>query len=145
LADEFRRTYPATQGYRVFSRGHDRNKAAFGLNEYLYDITVVRVDTVPSATKKAQLEYPVETLWHVECEFNENNSRASIVDFGKLLMSGAQYKLLILPAGGRIERWARAHLNRPRASVGETYLAFVPHPRVWSLDGEQIVKVLQLP
>ena len=133
IADGLRNEFPESEGYRVFSRGYKENKKSFLLSEYLFDVTVIKVAEMNSASGKAKLEFPEETILHVESEFQSNDSRASIVDFGKLLMSAAENKLLILPSGGRIEAWAKQELARiSDKCTGDFYLAFVPHPREWA-------------
>lgn len=145
IATEFKKHFKPTAGYRIFYRGCKDHKAAFKLEEYLYDITIIRTAIVASANEPKQLEYPKDILWHVESELRTNDSRASIVDFGKLLMSAAQNKLMILPAGGKIESWARQHLPRVRSKrIGNMYLAFVPHPRHWNNCKSSVSRVQQL-
>lgn len=141
IAEGFRREYSEDQGYRVFSRGYKGNKRSFLLSEYLFDVTVIKVDEIKSASGRTQLEFPDETILHVESELQSNDSRASIVDFGKLLMSAAKNKLLVLPSGGQIELWAKRELAKvSEKCTGKFYIAFVPHPRGWS-DQKELPEV----
>ena len=145
LAEQFRKN-SKDNDIRVFSKGCYENRSVFKVNEYLYDITVIRTNEVKSVNGHS-LEYPEETLWHVESEFASNNSRESIVDFGKLLMSSAENKLMILPSGRRIEDWAREDLHKIACSknYSTVYFAFVPHPRRWGDKFEKAVTVEKVP
>lgn len=130
----------------VFYRGNPKNHKSFRLQEYLYDITVLKAAKVTSPRGKV-LEYPIETLWHIESEFNASDTRATVIDFGKLQMSAAENLLLILPAGGTIEQWATQSLpGMVRPSGGNFHVCFVPHPGQWnqSFGFQPIVKRLSL-
>lgn len=136
------RHYPQAAGYRVFSKHYEGNTKDFGLNEYLYDVTVIKDGTVVSASGSTELTYPLRTIWHIESEFHKHNSRSSIVDFGKLLMSGAENKLMVLPANTGIEPWALSTLAPlGKAAQGNFSLAFVPHPGAWAEDVTATVRV----
>lgn len=145
LAMEFRRQFNSAEGYRVFSKKFCGNKPDFPIQEYLYDITVVRTKKIKSAVKDICLECPYEILWHIESEFQSSNSRSSILDFGKLLMSGAQERLMVLPSGGSIQRWASGQFRDLRNDTpGKMWLAFVPHPREWRSDSPPTAEVKQI-
>jgi len=144
IADELRRQYPEKSGYRVFSGGYKGNRPEFRLNEYLFDVTVIKTKTVKSASGRTVLKVPQNTLLHIESEFHSRDSRASIVDFGKLTMSAAKNKLLVLPSGGLIEKWAKAELPKLcHDCSGKFFLAFVPHPSEWAGREEPKVQLLR--
>lgn len=131
LAESFRDEYDKI-GYRVFSADYVGNKKDFKLNELLFDISVVGVRTICSASKNKQLVYVECMEWAIESEFQKNNSRASIIDFSKLVMARSKNKLLVLPQSARIKQWALAKLNGAVSfNDANYYLAFVPHPDCW--------------
>ncbi len=145
LAVQLRTHFPERLGYRVFSKDYPGNESTFRLRELLYDITVIRTATILSAVRNIDLEYPSEVLWQIESEFHERDSRASIVDFGKLLMGSAKHKLMILPADGKIEYWARENLPETRNSAsGSMHLCFLPHPANWSHSNRPTATVEKL-
>jgi hypothetical protein len=142
IADELRRRYENDKNIRVFSKGCNSNKSAFKRNEFLFDITVIETSTVPSAKNRKNLEYPKDVIWHIESEFHNSNSRESIIDFSKLLMSVSKNKLMILPAKGEIEKWAKREFpNLDCIKCGNMYLAFIPHPRKWKTLNPDEVKI----
>lgn len=131
IAKEFRQYYKQSESYRVFSRGYYENREEFRLNEYLYDIAVIKTGVVKSVLDN-DLECPQEAIWLIESEFNTKDSRASLIDFGKLVIGSATNKALILPAGGRIEEWAMQHLPKiPAVAKDNWFICFVPHPGEW--------------
>jgi len=143
IASDFRAKFPEAEGYRVFSKGYDKHRSMYKMNEFLFDITVIKAGWIPSASGSTSLEYPLRTLWHIESEFQSNDSKASIVDFGKLLMSAAENKLMILPSGGKIEQWAKENLTRIASEQNAAVqLAFVPHPATWQGNTELFVRVV---
>ena len=142
LAEALRGQYNESDGYRVFSKKYTGNKSEFKIQEFLYDITVVGTRKVLSANGKTWLEYPHEIIWHIESEFHAHDSRESMVDFGKLMMSGAQERLLILPSGENIEEWAKELLFGLRNDTpGSMRLAFLPHPKRWGSSGANDIEV----
>lgn len=130
IAAQLRPLFPEPR-YRVFSKGYEGNQRAFRRNEFLFDVTLVEIATVNSPNGKT-LEYPKRVLFHVESEFHSSNSRESIIDLSKLLMSSATDRLLVLPQGGKIEEWAHNVLTKiEKTGGGSLCIAFVPHPREW--------------
>ena len=68
----------------------------------------------------------------LKVNFKKNNSRASIIDFSKLVMARSKNKLLVLPQSAKIKQWALDKLNGPVSfDDANYYLAFVPHPDCW--------------
>ncbi|MFM5126217.1 hypothetical protein ACEUAE_11905 [Aeromonas veronii] len=131
LAESFRDEYDKLR-YRVFSADYVGNKTDFKLNELLFDISVVGVRTICSASKNKQLVYVECMEWAIESEFQKNNSRASIIDFSKLVMARSKNKLLVLPQSAKIKQWALGKLNGSVSfNDANYYLAFVPHPDCW--------------
>ncbi len=54
---------------RCFTRFDLSNKPDFGVNELLYDISIVRVSDVASAVLKKRLVFITDAVWQVESEF----------------------------------------------------------------------------
>jgi hypothetical protein len=134
LAESFRDEYDKIE-YRVFSADYPGNKSEFKLKELLFDISVVSVKSICSASKNKQLAYVESMEWAIESEFQKNNSRASIIDFSKLVMARSKNKLLVLPQSAEIKRWALGELKEAvPCDEADYYLAFVPHPDCWVLD-----------
>lgn len=131
LADSFRNDYEKTE-YRVFSADYSHNRGEFKLNELLFDISVVKVMTLSSASGYKQLSCVESMEWAIESEFQKNDSRASIIDFSKLVMARSKNKLLILPQSSKVKDWALLLLSKAVPEDGDNYfLAFVPHPDSW--------------
>lgn len=132
LAEEFRKELSSSE-FRVFSAGHSGNRKEFKLNEFLFDISVVKIKTIPSASGKKNLTYVAGMEWAIESEFQKSDSRASIIDFSKLIISSANKKLLILPDSHNLKKWALSTLcNAIEDTQGNYFLAFVPHPADWN-------------
>ena len=140
LADEFRLQYAADPTIRVFSKHYDGNRANFRLNELLYDISVCRVASVPSARHGKELLYVAEPLWQVESEFKED-SREALIDFSKLVMGAAPNKLFIGPQVKDIPAFIRVLAPAASACSGVVFLALLPHPSLWK-SGNQAEALL---
>ncbi len=133
VSDSLRSQYKAPE-YRVFSRDYDKNREAFKLNELLYDIFVAKIGYIKSASGKKNLEYISNSEWVIESEFQED-SRASIIDFSKLLVAKADRKLMILPSNVKLKEWALCHLGDILPNDNALYyLCFIPHPRDWDKE-----------
>lgn len=131
LATEFRKKFKSPK-YRVFSSDYYENRKAFKINELLYDISVVQIETIESASKKTELEYISSCEWLVESEFHRSNSRESIIDLSKLFMGNSTHKLLVLPKSTTIATWVIDELvNIFPLGEDQYYLALVPHPNDW--------------
>lgn len=97
LAVGFREEYPP-KDIRVFSKHYGENRDDFKLNELLFDVCVCEVGYVPSAQKGIMLPYVKKGLWAVESEFARDSGEA-VIDFSKLVLASADYKLFICPPG----------------------------------------------
>jgi len=136
LAQEFRLEYKLPS-YRVFSSDYSENRTAFKVNELLYDISVVKIGVIKSASKKVDLEYIKSCDWLIESEFHSSNSRESIIDLSKLFMGRSTNKLIVLPKSSQITTWAIKELpNIIPLAEARYYLALVPHPNTWFQSGE---------
>jgi hypothetical protein len=130
LAAAFENHFAGDIAIRVLTRYDDRHRAEFGLNELLYDISVVRVATVPAARRQVDLIYVKNVLWQVESEF-ARNSREAVFDFNKLVLGSAKNKLFIGPNVDDPDRFLGVLLPAAQACTGKVYAALVPHPDRW--------------
>ncbi len=130
LADHFRAYYKTDQTVRVFSRGCSANRREFGLNEFLYDVSVCRSGSVRSSVQGQQLLYIGEVLWQIESEF-ARNGREALKDFNKLVCGSAQNKLFIGPQVTNNESFINVLLPAARACTGRVIVVLLPHPRQW--------------
>ncbi len=150
LAKNFRQAYKPDSEIRVFSKYDPTNRPDFGLNEYLHDILVCRVDSVPSARHRKELFYVKDVLWQVESEFAPD-SRQALVDFNKLVLGSAEYKLFIGPQVDDPVEFLNVLLPPAEACIGTVYVALLPQPQdwgekpdradVWKLSGKQWLPV----
>lgn len=69
LAVNFRAQHPHDPDVRVLVQHDDAHQKEFGRNEFLYDLLVCRVGTVPSARHRKDLVYIRDVLWQIESEF----------------------------------------------------------------------------
>ena len=133
--------YPEPEGYKVFSRGNER--------EILYDITVYKQFRVESAARKVDLFLPETCLWQIESELEKSNSRLLADDLGKLILGAAENKLFVVSNVWWQEARKREWINDVASKAaercsGQFYLAFIPHPTEFpSKIGEPFVKLLK--
>jgi hypothetical protein len=122
--------------HRTFWRQNPNNAKDFGLNEFLYDISVVQIRYLQSSTLKRSIPFVSRFLWCVESEFS-NNERNIVCDFSKLVMSSAENKLFVCtsgPAASTAKRLANL-AQAAQCCTGDIWLAFVPHPATWASGG----------
>jgi hypothetical protein len=134
LAENFREHYKKEENIRVFSKYYkgknDTQRKEFGLNELLFDISVCRINYTEAPKHHTKLPYIEKALWIVESEM-ANDARQLVLDFSKLVMGDAEYKLFV----GSITNEDQKNLEIfKRIAVnckGNVYLALVPHPGRW--------------
>jgi hypothetical protein len=136
LAGGFRSVYKDDPAVKVFSKGYEQNRNDFGINELLFDVTVCRVATVPSAVHKKELLYIKEPLWQVESEF-ARDSRQSLIDFNKLVLGSAQNKLFIGPKTRNRHAVLGVLVKPADVCKGKVFAAFLPHPSTWDKDDSE--------
>ena len=141
VAEAFQSAYAPMPDVRVFWRGNDAHRGAFGLNEFLYDIAVCREKkTIPSARAGKEIPYVAKALWLVESEF-ARDSRRALLDFSKLVVGRATHKLFI---AYRFEndvlcRLLAAPAGDCCAEGGESlHLGLVSHPSEWGREPARI-------
>lgn len=130
LADELRQLYAGDENVVAPCKYDARDREKIGMNELLYDVTVCRVATVTSAAQGRTLWYVTDALWQVESEL-ARDSRQALIDFNKLVLGSARFKLFVGPQVADPE--AFIGVLRPAAArcTGEVFAALIPHPDRW--------------
>ena len=120
----------ATYPYRVLSTS--KPDKDFGLSQYLFDLTVIRMPTDPtcrSLVHRKELPLVREAIWQVELEL-AGDGRKIAVDLGKLVCGSARNKLLIVrrPTGHSpsIDKANKLILNLSVGCVGNLFIAHIP-------------------
>lgn len=144
LADQFRSAFPGDDLIRVFSKGHDRNRCDFGINELLYDVLVCRTDKVTSCQQGKVLRFIQEALWQVESEFARDSGEA-LADFNKLVLGSARNKLFIGPHVHNPQAFLNVLIPPAKACSGSVFAALVPHPDSWDQPTNHKVDLWQFP
>jgi hypothetical protein len=139
LTLEFRKLYQTETGYAVFSGRDLENRGSFNRNEFLYDLAVCEIDTVPSTSWGAGLHFVKRAIWVIESEFAPNR-RAVLADFSKLVIAAAGRRLFVCSRTKNEEAFIE-HLGYPAAFCpGEVMVAVLPHPSRWD-DSEALVSL----
>jgi hypothetical protein len=130
LGDELGALYADEPDVRSFSKHNEDNRAELGTNELLFDVTVCRTATVPSASGRKVLRYVREPLWHVESELARDSQQA-LYDFNKLVLGAAPQNLFVGPLVSDPD--AYVDVLRPPAErcMGRVFVALIPHPAEW--------------
>ncbi|MCA9657934.1 MAG: hypothetical protein KC486_06285 [Myxococcales bacterium] len=126
--------YEADHDVIVMSRSCESNRERMGMNELLHDVLVCRIAPVRSAKRDKELWYVTEALWQIESEL-AHNSAAALIDFNKLVLGAARYKLFVGPLVHDPE--AFIDVLRPAAArcTGDVFAVLIPHPDRWD-EGE---------
>jgi hypothetical protein len=132
LAEQFKKRYEGDPEIRVFTKSNYSNRKDFGLNELLHDIMVCRIGEVESSLHKKKLCFIKEVLWQIESEF-ANNTKSSLVDFNKLVLGSAKFKLFIASQVKKGTENSFLKVLKPAAGycTGDIYVSMVPHPKNW--------------
>lgn len=120
----------------------DDRDVGLGMRELLHDVTVCRVAAVWSLRRRASLRHVSAALWQVESEL-ARSSRAALIDFNKLVLGSARYKLFVGPLVADPEGFIDVLRPAAAACTGEVFAALVPHPDRWDL-GAASVRAWQL-
>jgi len=147
FAERLRLPFLESSTVVVFSEGYKgnrykENRPRFKQRELLYDVLMCDTATTKAAITKNELTFITRAFWAIESEF-DRDSRESMYDFNKLILSSAEAKLFIGPllrdsdpaAILRPLRDAAAHCS------GELLAALVPHPSLWQ---PKVVQPVQL-
>ena len=133
LAEQFKKRYEGDSEIRIFTKSNYSNRKDFGLNELLHDVLVCRIGEVESSLHKKKLCFIKEVIWQIESEF-AHNTRSSLVDFNKLVLGSAKYKLFIASQVKKGTENAFLKVLQPAAAdcTGDVYVGMVPHPNKWT-------------
>ena len=133
LGKGFQKQY-SNEEHRVFWRNNCDN-SDFELNELLFDISVCQIGWVKSIVHCKPLPYIAKSLWQVESEFDNSNSREITKDFSKLVMGCSENQLFISTYQGDLQKKALTMCSSiARCCNGNLYMCFVEHPDKWSKD-----------
>ena len=128
----------AEEDVRVFSAYRRGNRADFGTEALLHDMTVCRIAYGETAERKPErLLYIAALIWQVEFDFSCQWQRA-LAAINRLNAGGAENKLLI---AAKLESGRDSYLNTLvapfAAGAGAQHLALIPHPSEWDSSEEQ--------
>jgi hypothetical protein len=112
------------------SKHHDRDRVRFGMNELLYDVSVVEFDEVHSGKSGKNLSYVTNGLWLVESEMAQNK-REALYDFNKLVLGSAENLLFVGPHVIDEADYLRILGEAAKFCSGRVFVALIPHPKDW--------------
>jgi len=139
LARNFRSRF-SSGDVRVFSKHDDLNRKEFGLNELLYDIVVCRIGYTWAATHNKEVPYVKEAIWQVESEFKASMP-AILIDFSKLILGSAPYKLFVGSACRNSEKILDSLIPVGNNCSGQVFISLIPHPKDWDKATGSEVKI----
>lgn len=149
-----RENYVQEHEYSAFYRDNQENRKFLGLNEFLFDIVVAKMNEFITARDSQNAEPKFEKLkvieqivWLVESEFQLKNSKALLIDMNKLAVGRAKNKLFVmsLDIGGNINQWAEKMLSElTKGDDANIYLAKIPHPSSWEKMTSSDILILQI-
>jgi len=130
LGDQLGALYEEEADVRVFTKHDERNRAEFGMNELLYDVTVCRTTTVDAASSGKTLHYVTAPIWHVESELAKD-SRQALFDFNKLVLGSAPLNVFVGPLVHDAASFLDVLRTPASCCQGRVFAALIPHPREW--------------
>ena len=138
LGENFKKQYQGNR-YRVFWKGNTENWKHFRRQEFLFDVLVCSIDTIPSFQQPPRnLEFIAQCHWQIESEFNNRNAREIVIDMSKLVIGEAENKLFI--TSHREEEKEKELLDRyaeiAACCSGNFYFCFITHPNEWDDNPE---------
>lgn len=150
LADELRLVYRPEDNFFVFSKECKDHRKPFGINELLYDVTVVETALCASHSGSKQLRFVTRAVWLIESEF-ARDSAAAVKDFNKLVLGASDNKLFVGPRLSNDSddtRFRDALIPVARKCVNaeshNVFLAQASHPNSWTEDAEPTVALWKL-
>ena len=137
LAEQMQAAF-ADEDVRVFSTYGRGNRADFGTETLLHDMTVCRIAQGETAERKPErFSYIAALIWQVEFDFSCQWRRA-LAAINRLNEGAAANKLLI---AAQLESGRDSYLKTlaaPFASgSGAQHLALIPHPSEWDRNDER--------
>ncbi len=124
----------------MFYKGYEENKEQFGLTEYLHDILICTTEKLPSPGKGKELQTVKRVIWQIESELiASRDTRTLLTDFNKLTLGSAQNKLFVMShAKNNSNKELLKFFEKPASFCsGNLYLAFIPHPGVWTTSKDK--------
>jgi hypothetical protein len=133
LANSFREHFKVDENIRVFSKYYEsengEQRKDFGLNELLFDISVVKINKIESPRHK-ELTYIEKALWLVESEMAKD-TRQLVLDFSKLVIGDVENKLFIGPLTSHDEEIMGIFKKIAVNCRGNVWVVLIPHPGEW--------------
>ena len=141
LGEGLQRCYADESGVRVLWQGNREHRKEFGMNELLFDVTVCESTTVPSPRRGTPLAAVTGGLWSVESEF-ARDTRQSVFDFNKLVLSSSKNKLFVAPVVDKslIDKFRNTLGLVADNCSGNVYLVLVPHPSTWNTPNRLLAR-----
>ena len=130
LAASFLAAYPASRAIAALSKHHDDERKRFGMNELLYDVSVVEYGDISSGNSRKTLTYVKQALWLVESEM-ARNTREALYDFNKLVMGSGDDLLFVGPHVRDQESYLKILGAAAQHCRGRIHVALIPHPDEW--------------
>lgn len=129
LHTNFEEYYKNNTDIVIFSK--EKPNDEFSRNEYLFDILVAEKGYTFSKVHKKKIPYIKKALIELESEF-EQNVKASIIDFSKLICGHADYKIMILPFTNNHNNYLDPLAEIAVNDVDKNIAAvFIDHPSNW--------------
>ena len=122
------------------SKHHNDDRDKFGMNELLFDVTVVQYGSICSGKSRKKLTFIKKGLWAVESEF-ARNKREALFDFNKLVLADSENKLFVGPRNSQESDYRRVLGEAARNCAGNVYVALIPHPDQWPEKGAKDIVV----
>ena len=115
------------------------------IKEFLHDIAVRCVESVPSPVRGKNIDRLVDVLWQIEIEMSDR-AKEFLDDLNKL-GAGTQHsdKLFVVQRHWLCEEnhkrdWVNEQvLEIAKQQNGRFFIAFIPHPREWKNLSDQLV------
>jgi hypothetical protein len=117
------------------SKHHSDDRERFGMNELLFDVTVVEFSTVHSGTSGKELSYVTKGIWIVESELAKNK-REALYDFNKLVLGNSENMLFVGPHVSDEDDFLRVLGEAAKHCSGTTYVSLIPHPEDWPIEAK---------
>ncbi len=135
LAQLLHNQYEAIENIATLSKHNPENRAKFGVNELLFDITTCQFSTINSGKSNKELAYITKGLWVVESEMAKDK-RQALYDFNKIVLADSENKLFVGPLVHHSEEADYLNVLAAAATYckGNLYLALVPHPGNWGSE-----------
>lgn len=112
------------------SKHNNNDRERFGMNELLFDISVVEYGYVNSGPKDKELVYVKKAIWLVESEM-AGNKREALYDFNKLVLGASENLLFVGPHVRDEVNYLRVLGEAAKHCRAPIHIVLIPHPRKW--------------